>query len=263
VNGLLGDRMVQLICALALTWGTSSFGFDSTHAAWGKWLHDFTTENGPNTEVDYAKAKATPAPLTAYLKTLSDVTAAEYAAWPVNGRMAFLINSYNAFAIQLVVDHYPIGSIKELGNLLNNPWTKKFFQLLGKKQSLDGIEHGILRRDFTEPRALLALVSVSKGSPPLRSEPYVAGTLETQLDEAARRFIGDGLRNRYVAKDGKVYLSRVVSASLRCALLRADRPRAGRGSGGGDCLLRIRLAAQRTAAALRLLTALKSPPLMF
>lgn len=110
--------------------------------------------------------------------------------------LAFLINAYNLYALKLVADHWPLDSIKDIGNLLRPVWKRTAGRLDGKEVSLDEIEHGRLRK-LGEPRIHLAIVCASISCPDLRAEPYRAATLDAQLDDQATRFLrnaGKGLR---------------------------------------------------------------------
>ena len=80
-------------------------------------------------------------------------------------RFAFWVNAYNLLAIKTIVDRYPIGSIKDGGNFLFPIWKKKAGTVAGKEYSLDQIEHGILRSDFSEPRVHFAVACGSLSCP--------------------------------------------------------------------------------------------------
>jgi hypothetical protein len=124
--------------------------------------------------------------------------------------MAFLINAYNAFTVELILTRYPkLESIKDLGTLLSNPWKPKFIKLLGTEMSLDNIEHDTLRAKgrYDDPRIHFAVNCASVGCPMLREEAFVADRLEAQLDEQALRFMSDRSRNRYA--DGRLLLSKI------------------------------------------------------
>ena len=111
-------------------------------------------------------------------------------------RLAFLINLYNASTLELIIDHYPVKSIKDIGGFFKGPWDEDVVRLFGKTITLDNLEHDIIRKDYNEPRIHLALVCAAKGCPPLRSEAYVADRLDAQLDDQSRRFLASpaGLR---------------------------------------------------------------------
>jgi hypothetical protein len=122
--------------------------------------------------------------------------------------MAFLINAYNAFAVEKILVRYPdIGSIWDFGKLFGNPFKDEFFTLLGGKRSLDWIEHENLRKSYREPRIHYAVNCASVGCPMLREEAYAASRLEAQLEEQARRFLSDRSRNRL--RQGRLEVSKI------------------------------------------------------
>jgi len=132
----------------------------------------------------------------------------EFKGWPREEQMAFLINAYNAFTVEKILTRYPdLRSIWDFGKVFGNPFKDEFFSLLGRKMSLDGIEHGLLRKNYREPRVHYAVNCASVGCPMLREEAYVAARLERQLEEQATRFLSDRSRNRY--RDGRLEVSKI------------------------------------------------------
>ena len=113
-------------------------------------------------------------------------------------RLAFYINAYNILAMRTVADHWPVESIKDVGNLFSPVWGRTAGVIGGHEVTLDGIENAILRR-LGEPRIHFAIVCASVSCPDLRREPYYAGKLDQQLDDQVRRFLanpGKGLRRQ-------------------------------------------------------------------
>jgi hypothetical protein len=124
-------------------------------------------------------------------------------------RLAYWINVYNAFTIKIVVDNYPVESIRDIGNG-KNPWSLKIVELGGGKvYSLDEVENEIIRKRFNEPRIHFALVCAAIGCPMLRSEAYVPERLNEQLDESARIFLTNSFKNRLDKANKKLYLSSI------------------------------------------------------
>lgn len=192
----------------------AALAFDQTHAAWDALLkrHVVVAQDGGSSRVDYAGMRAERAALQAYLGALSSVAPAEFRGWTRGQRLAFLLNAYNAFTVELVLTRYPdLQSIRDLGGFLQSPWKKAFFRLLGEPRSLDDVEHGMIRAPgaFDEPRIHFAVVCASIGCPMLRNEAYVAERLEAQLEDGARRFLGDRSRNRYDAAAGALQVSKL------------------------------------------------------
>lgn len=188
-------------------------GFDHAHRAWDALLkkHVVLLPGKSASQVRYAEfAKDRPA-LKAYLAGLSAVTEAEFRGWTRPQQMAFLINAYNAFTVGLILEHYPVKSIKDIGSdLFSNRWKRRFFRLLGRESYLDQIEHEILRKpgSYDEPRVHFAVNCASVGCPMLREEAFVAERLEAQLEEQAVRFLSDRSRNR-VGAEGRLEVSKI------------------------------------------------------
>jgi hypothetical protein len=139
--------------------------------------------------VDYKSLKKDRYLLDEYLKTLSNVDLNTYNKWDNHAKLAFLINFYNAATLQLIIDNYPVKSIKDIGNIFSGPWDKKVVKLFGNKISLDNLEHDIIRKQFNEPRIHFALVCAAKGCPPLRFEAYTGKKLDAQLTEQVQEYL--------------------------------------------------------------------------
>lgn len=198
-------KRIAILMLLALQWAAAqAAGFDQS--AWDSLLKEHVTplRNGQATQVDYAAFAADHGRLKEYLTSVSAVAPAEFDRWDRSSQLAFLINAYNAFTVELVLTGYPdIGSIKDLGSFLRSPWKKRFIQLLGETRSLDDIEHGLICGSgrYAEPRIHFAVNCASVGCPALRPEAFVGERLDAQLEDATRAFLTDRTRNRL---DGKV-----------------------------------------------------------
>lgn len=205
-------RALALLLALASCTALAQ-AFDHSHRAWDALLkrHVVLSDGGKASRVDYAGVLREHGALKAYLATLSAVRASEFGAWSKPQRMAFLINAYNAFTVEKILQRYPdIRSIWDFGKIFGNPFKDEFFNLFGRPYSLDGIEHDTLRRRgaYDEPRVHYAVNCASIGCPMLREEAYVAERLERQLEEQAERFLADRKRNRLRA-DGTLEVSKI------------------------------------------------------
>jgi len=113
-----------------------------------------------------------------------------------NEKLAFYINAYNVLAIKMVLDHWPVKSIKDAGSLFSSVWKKDVGKINHKTVTLNEVEHKILRK-MGEPRIHMAIVCASVSCPDMRSEPYTAEKLSQQLDDQTRKFLsntGKGLR---------------------------------------------------------------------
>lgn len=157
--------------------------------------------------VDYARLQHHRESLDEYLRASRAVSESDFDAWSPPQQMAFLINVYNAATLQLILDHYPVKSIKDIGGWFKGPWDQPIVHLWGRTLTLNYLEHDILRRRFQDPRIHFALVCAAKGCPPLRNEAYVAERLDAQLDDQARLFLAQRQKNRVDPEAGVVYLS--------------------------------------------------------
>ncbi len=190
-----------LIFSLLLGFSSTAFAVGFDHGNWNNLLlaHVKPVGGGEATEVDYRGLQAERPSLQAYLKSLSSVDEQVFNVWEKSDQLAFLINAYNAWTVELILTRYPdLESIKELGSFLKSPWKKKFIPLLGKRRSLDDIEHNLIRGSgrYNDPRIHFAVNCASVGCPALRAEAYRGDIIEQQLQEAETSFLSDRSRNR-------------------------------------------------------------------
>lgn len=169
-----------------------------SHEIWNNLLKKYVNDKG---FVNYAGFKKDQKELKKYLDILSNNAPNE--KWTQNEQLAYWINAYNAFTVQLILDNADKGltSIKDIGDkikipFINTAWDIKFIKINGKVLDLNNIEHGIIRKKFNEPRIHFALVCAAKSCPPLRNEAFVAEKLDAQLDSQAIAFINDSFKNQ-------------------------------------------------------------------
>lgn len=152
--------------------------------------------------VDYARLRVAPAELDAYVASLA---AAPFDALGRDEKLALLINAYNAFTLRLVLDHWPLASIRDIPDA--ERWDARRFKLAGETLSLNQIEHERVRPRFREPRVHFALVCAARGCPPLRAEAYTGARLEAQLADQARRVHSDDRWLRFDRATGVLRLT--------------------------------------------------------
>lgn len=187
----------------------SAMAFDHSHNEWNAIVIHSVTWTGSTSTVNYKELKANSRGLNQYLKTISEVKNSDFEQWTRDQQLAFLINAYNAWTVKLILDHYPVNSIKDIGGIFSSPWKNKFFKLFGNQTSLDGIEHEKIRPLYNEPRVHFSLVCASKGCPGLRAEAFKADKLSEQLEDSTRRFLNDTSRNRYDSTGKEFQLSSI------------------------------------------------------
>jgi Protein of unknown function, DUF547 len=197
--------MVTAVLALLSISARADGTFDQSHGRFARVLAASVKDG----RVDYAKLKAAPAELDAYLKDIESVPVADFAKWGKGERLALLLNLYNAQTLRLIVNHYPVKSIRSIGALPGAAWRELIVRFGGQMMSLDHLENKIIRVEYREPRIHFALVCAAMGCPPLRSEPYVGARLGEQLDDQARKFLATPESNRFDAAKNTLYLSEI------------------------------------------------------
>ncbi len=167
------------------------------HAKWNILLQKNVSKNGI---VDYKGFQKDSKQLQSYLDVLAANVPTK--SWSKNAVLAYWINAYNAYTVKLILDNYPVKSIKDI----NDPWGKKFFTLGDKKYSLEEVEHEILRK-MDEPRIHFAINCASFSCPNLLNEAYTEANLEKQLTTVAKSFINDKTKNTITSN--KVEISKI------------------------------------------------------
>ncbi|MFK8068759.1 MAG: DUF547 domain-containing protein [Gammaproteobacteria bacterium] len=186
------------------------FSFDHSYTTYDKILNEAVIERGSQTAVDYEYLKINSDALDKSLSEIEAVSKNDFDTWNEDQKLAFLINSYNAFTLKLIVENYPgIDSIKDLGGFFSSPWDKKFFSLFGSKTNLDHLEHGLLRKNYNEPRIHFAINCASISCPALQKNAYVASKLDEQLEQAAIQFLRDTKHNRFNTESKTLEISSI------------------------------------------------------
>ena len=126
-------------------------------------------------------------------------------------QMAYWVNLYNAKTVDLVLQAYPVDSIRKIrGGLFNlGPWDEKVMRVAGQDLSLDDVEHGILRPIWRDPRIHYAVNCASIGCPDLVARPFHSARLEEMLDSAARAYIAHP--RGAAVEDGRLLVSSIYS----------------------------------------------------
>ena len=200
---------VTLAVAVSLAGGRSgAAGFDA--ALWAELLtrHSAEVPDPAGVRVDYRALGADPAwrRLVAGLERCDPATLGSR-----EETLAFWINAYNVLAMDVVVAHYPVASIRDAGSWLRPVWKRPAGRIGGRAWSLDEIEHGVLR-PLGDPRIHAAIVCASTSCPSLRREPYDAARIDAQLEDALRRFLADPRKGAaFDPAAGRLRLSRIFA----------------------------------------------------
>lgn len=127
-------------------------------------------------------------------------SSAPRSSWTREEKMAYWINVYNAFTVQLILDHYPVKSIRKIPNA----WDKKFINIGDKVYTLNQIEHEILRPNYKDARIHFAVNCASISCPKLHNKAFRAETLNKDLEMLTKEFVNDSKRNNLEGKNIKV-----------------------------------------------------------
>jgi hypothetical protein len=169
------------------------------HAKWDALLKTHVSKSGT---VNYKGFKTDQAKLTAYLLDLeSNVPSA---SWSKNETMAYWINAYNAYTVQLMVKNYPLKSIMDLKYNGKSAWDYKWIKIGAETLSLNDIEHVKLRKKYKDARIHFAVNCASFSCPVLLNSAYTATKLEAQLEAQAILFINDPKRNQISSSSAKI-----------------------------------------------------------
>ena len=182
------------------------------HSGWNTFLGKYVLqgEDGVN-RVRYSSVSDTDRQqLRNYIAALEHIPIRRYSS---EQQLAYWINLYNAATIDVVLQHYPVSSIRDIdispGFLADGPWKKKLLSIEGEPVSLNDIEHRILRPVWRDPRLHYALNCASIGCPNLSNNAYHADTIDTQLDQAATTYVNHPRGVSF--NNGKLYISSIYS----------------------------------------------------
>tara|TARA_A100001037_G_scaffold142723_1_gene129293 strand:- start:3431 stop:4276 length:846 start_codon:yes stop_codon:yes gene_type:complete len=180
------------------------------HTAWDAILKSYVraSPDGVN-RFAYSRISASDIKqLHAYIRHIAALPISAFNRWE---QLAYWINLYNALTIQVIVTHYPVGSVRQInlgdGDYSDGPWKPKLIKVEDEKLSLNDIEHRILRPNWTDPRIHYALNRASIGSPNLRRDAFVGETVNRALESAARDFINNA--RGVLIDDGKLIISSI------------------------------------------------------
>lgn len=181
-----------------------------SHSSFDQLLQKYVDEQGM---VNYKGLKADRAKLRSYLSILENNSPQN--SWTRDQKLAYWINAYNAYTLDLILEHYPVESIKDIGSTIKIPfvstaWDIKFINIGGKEYDLNNIEHSIIRKDFDEPRIHFALVCAAVSCPKLQNRAYVSEKLDEQLTKAANEFLANPAKNKF-KNENKATLSKLFN----------------------------------------------------
>ncbi|MBA3582642.1 MAG: DUF547 domain-containing protein [Gammaproteobacteria bacterium] len=161
------------------------------HALWQQFLDEYvvTHPDGIN-RVRYAKVTAADKKhLQQYLQQLQNMRVSKLTR---DEQLAYWINLYNALTVNVILQHYPTDSIRNInisGWFSTGPWKKELIKVENKNLSLNDIEHRILRIQWQDNRIHYALNCASLGCPNLNPQAFTSTNLQDLLNNSAKNYI--------------------------------------------------------------------------
>ncbi len=198
LKGMFGPPEAKLIEAYAEKPSGPSFD----HSAFDNLLNIYVNDAGG---VNYAGLMTERKTLQVYIDRIAK---APFDDMGRDEKLSLLINAYNAFTLELILEHWNGGQLDSIKDIPNQ-WTDQRWVIAGRTYSLNQIEHEQIRPKFKAPRIHWALVCAAVGCPPLRSEAYVAGQLDKQLAEQARYVHSHDKWYRFDQASNTVYLTQL------------------------------------------------------
>jgi len=185
------------MCGLAIALAARPLSAETSDGAFDALLAKYVkpSADGVN-RVDYARWQASARDMASLHDYISHRAALTPSKMPRNDAFAFWVNLYNAVTLKVVLDRYPVSSIRDIKSeglfdpkAYIGPWRTKRVTVEGQSYSLDDIENDILRSGFKDPRLHYAINCASYGCPNLRAKGWTGANLDADLEMAARDFI--------------------------------------------------------------------------
>ncbi len=208
--GMIFELSLPAVCLLffiAFVINASAETFDRSQQLYA----DVLSRHVKDGLVDYSSLKSNPGGLNKYLGQTALVSRKEFDSWTRDEQLAFLINLYNARTIRLIIDNYPVKSIRDIGSGAKGPWEEPIVPLFGEIITLNTLENSMIRKNYNDPRIHFALVCAAKGCPPLLGEPYTAENLNNQLEAQTQKFLADSAKNSIDLKNKIIRLSPIFN----------------------------------------------------
>ncbi|MEO0437283.1 MAG: DUF547 domain-containing protein [Pseudomonadota bacterium] len=182
------------------------------HTAWNQFIKQYLRADSEGFgRLAYAEVTdGDKSSLAAYILALSSVDATRLSR---NAQLAYWSNLYNAKTVAVILDHYPVESIRNIkdGVLDLGPWEEKRLTVNEVPLSLHNIEHGIVRPLWPNtPEIHYLLNCAALGCPTLVSYAYDADNVEAALKDNASRFINSD-RGVTLDERGRLVLSKIYA----------------------------------------------------
>ena len=196
--------MQKIIVALLLVLGSNLFCQQTNNEIWTNLLKKYVSSDG---KVNYKGLKKESKKVDEYISQLKKNI--PLTTWSSNEKKAYWINTYNAFTIKLVLEKYPLKSIKDLTFNGKSAWDYKWIEIGENKLSLNDIENNKLRKNFNDPRIHFILNCASFSCPLLLNKAFTSENIDDLLTQQTKIFINDKLKNKITSS--KIEISEIFS----------------------------------------------------
>jgi hypothetical protein len=182
------------------------------HGAWTGLLTSYVKPGNDGLN-RFAYGTVTPADKQQLKSYIAGLVEVEITGYNRKEQLAYWLNLYNAVTVQVILDHYPVKSIRDIdisGFLKNGPWQKELVEVENTPLTLDNIEHDILRPIWRDPRIHYGVNCASVGCPNLMTEAFTSANVDALLDANARAYVNSP-RGVLVNGNGDISVSSIYS----------------------------------------------------
>ena len=202
----LPDMRYLLLLLAALMLAVPASAAEPDYRLWQELL---AKHYDPAKGMSYKGLKADKAALD---RLRSQLAAVDVASLSRPEQLAYWINLYNVNVVGVVVDNYPVESIRDISTdpiVRLNVFKKPYVKVKGGTLSLDDVEHRKIREPFKDPRIHFAINCAAESCPPIRPEPYVGARIDRQLDDQVRKFL-NGVRLEQDGSELVLHVTRIM-----------------------------------------------------
>ena len=167
-------------------------GANPDHSPWSDLIKRYVIESADNLNlVRYRAFKADQPALKRYLETLARERPS---GMDRANSAAYWVNLYNALTIDVILDYYPVSSIRDInlgggGFFGRGPWSRPLIEVEGKALSLDNVEHDILRPTLGDARIHYVVNCASISCPSIPTVALTGGNLGRTLNSGAQQYV--------------------------------------------------------------------------
>jgi len=191
--------MKKLLITIVFLLSSSIFMAQTEVKVYQSLLKNYISSNG---KIDYKGLKKNETILDIYLDYLDKKIPLK--KWSSDKAKAYWLNVYNAYTLKLVLDNYPINSLKDIKKENRDAWGISFVKAGGSTYTLDYIEHKILRRWHDDPRIHVGINSASMSGPRFPNFVFTEENTENKLNYLIKVFLNDRSKNKLSPKSPKI-----------------------------------------------------------